>query len=238
MNFYQKEFPSDSHGTVEFAHGAHSFKVDNALSAIGTEDVDVSGGIFEWDITFSPTGQQADTPETARNRIMQFLSTLRAAGWKRYIDVDRPRLDGRQAWQYGTTGSAAGDYSLDSTYTPTIDEWETSASGFPEWIFYADGVYVEIFVQESNMGGFVGKRTYLVSVDIKNEYAFYCVGFFGGHEDQMRNWKALLPAELKRYHVTRMKAEAELKTQGYSIDTTYQDPSIRALASSPSTSGN
>jgi hypothetical protein len=237
INFYQKVFPRSSHGAAEFTHGAHSFRVDNVLSVMGTEDTAVSGGITDWSINFGPTDQQADTPETAKNRIMQFLSTLRAAGWKRYIDVDRPRLDGRQAWQYGTTGSAAGDYSLDSTYTPTIDEWETSASNFPEWIFYADGVYVEISLQESNMGGFVGKKTYLVSVDIKNEYAFYCVGFFGGHEDQMRDWKALLPAELKRYHAIRMKTEAELKTQGYSIDTTYQDPAIRALASSQSASG-
>jgi hypothetical protein len=36
-------------------------------------------------------------------------------------------------------------------------------------------------------------------------------------------WKALLPEELVKYHAMRLKAEAQLKADGFSIDTTYQD---------------
>jgi len=88
---------------------------------------------------------------------------------------------------------------------------------------------------ESNMGGFVGKGTYLLDATIKNEYAFYGLGYFPGDAEKIKNWKALIPAELKKYHAMRLKTEADLKAHGFTIDTTYQDPPINALAASGGT---
>lgn len=233
MNFYQKKFSTDDPGKAEFIHGQHSFSVEHVLSLTGTEDREVPGGIFEWSINFGLSDNQVDAPDVARDGLMRFLAKLRAAGWKRYIGVSSPRLTGHQAWHYNTTEKGAGIYSLDSTYIPTLEEWNASIISMPAWEFYADGVYLNVSIQGSGMAGVAGKSTYLVSVNMKNEYDFYGAGFFPGEKEKMLNWKALIPAELEKYHTIRLKTEATLKAQGYRIDTTYQDPPIMALQASP-----
>lgn len=229
MKFYQREWERGSLGTVEFVHGKHSFTIDNVLSVMGSDDQDVSEGIFEWDINFGVSPEQADTHEAARARMMKLLFDLRAKGWSRYVATDDPRLLGKQAWDYLNTNS---EYSLDSNYAPNIDEWKTALRKMPQWTFYADGVYLKVSLQENNMGGFVGKTTYLLSINVSSEYAFYGIGYFPGNSEKIANWKALLPTELQKYHADRLKTEAALKERGFAIDTTYQDPPIKALQGS------
>jgi hypothetical protein len=228
--FYQREWTRGNLGTVEFAHGTHSFVIENALSVLGFADKDVPEGIYEWSINFGVSPEQADTHEAARALVMKFLGQLRTAGWKRYIVTSDPRLSGRAAWQYFFSHPT---YSLDSSYTPTMDEWMMAKENTPSWIFNADDVYLEVSVRESNMGGFIGKSTYLLTVDLKSEYTFYGLGYFPGDAEKIHNWKALLPAELQKYHAMSLKTEAALKAQGYTIDTTYQDPPVKALQASP-----
>ncbi|MFM0002510.1 hypothetical protein PQR57_15930 [Paraburkholderia dipogonis] len=229
--FYQREWTGGKLGVVEYEQGKHSFTVENVLGVIGFADKDEPEGIYSWDISFGVSAEQADAHQLARDRVMEVLAKLRAAGWKRYIDVEDPRLTGKQAWNFAASRAANWAYSLDSTYTPTMDEWIKAKGKFPKWVFYADGVYLEFSIFESNMGGFVGKSTYLLGVNVKNEYAFYGLGYFPGDADKIHNWKALLPAELEKYHAMRFKTEAALKAQGFTIDTTYQDPPIKALQS-------
>lgn len=233
LNFYQKEFGTDSAGTVEFMNGSNSFTVHHVLSILGTEDMDVPVGIFDWTIFFGVSENQVDTPQAARDSLMRFFAMLRAAGWKRYIDVEQPRLGGQQAWHYNTTRESAGIYSLDSAYVPTLEEWSAMGNDNPKWVFYADGVYLKVFVQSGNMAGVAGKSTYLVTASVQSEYAFYGVGFFPGEKEKMLNWKALLPAELEKYHAKRIATETALRAQGYRIDTNYEDPPIKALQASP-----
>jgi hypothetical protein len=102
----------------------------------------------------------------------------------------------------------------------------------PHWDFYADGVYLDFSLMESNPGGFVGKTVYLLSVNVKSEYAFYALELSGGDSDKIGSWKAWLPAKLDECRENRLKTEAALKAQGYTIDTTYQDPPIKALQES------
>ncbi|MDP9648132.1 hypothetical protein [Paraburkholderia caledonica] len=234
--FYQRDWQRGDLGTVQFVNGNHSFVIDNVLSMIGFAAENVPEGIYEWNISFGVSPEQADTHEAARDRVMKLLAQLRASGWKRYVDVGDPRLQGRAAWHYGASFPVAV-YSLDSEYTPTQDEWNAMLRHTPRWIFYGDGAYLTLSVMESNMGGFVGKSTYLLTVDVKSEYAFYGLGYFPGNAEKIHNWKALLPAELEKYHAMRLKTEAALRAQGSAIDTTYQDPPIKALQSS-SASGN
>jgi hypothetical protein len=231
--FYQREWARGNLGTVEFAHGKHSFLIDNVLSVLAFADKDVPEGIYEWSVSFGVSPEQADTHEAARARVMKLLEQLRVAGWKRYIDTSMPRLTGRQAWNYL---KAESSYSLDSSYTPSVEEWKVALKDIPQWIFYADGEYLEVSVTESNMGGFISKSTYLLTVDVKSEYAFYGLGYFPGDAEKIHNWKALLPAELQKYHAMSLKTEAALKAQGYTIDTTYQDPPVKALQASPASS--
>ncbi|MFP3602661.1 hypothetical protein [Paraburkholderia sp. SIMBA_053] len=234
--FYQRDWQRGDLGTVQFVNGNHSFVIDNVLSMIGFAAENVPEGIYEWNISFGVSPEQADTHEAARDRVMKLLTQLRASGWKRYVDVGDPRLQGRAAWHYGASFPVAV-YSLDSEYPPTQDEWNAMLRHTPRWIFYGDGAYLTLSVMESNMGGFVGKSTYLLTVDVKSEYAFYGLGYFPGKAEKIHNWKALLPAELEKYQAMRLKTEAALRAQGYAIDTTYQDPPIKALQSF-SASGN
>lgn len=231
MAFYQRSWVGGELGNVEFSHGPHSFTVENVLSILGTADQDVPEGIFKWNVNFGVSPQQADTDEAARARVMSFLAMLRAAGWKRYIDVLDPRLLGRQAWTYGTDPDGLGLYSLDSSYTPTLDEWTAAARYGPRWKFQADGVYLEVVVSRSNMGGFVGKSTYLISVKAQSEFTNYGIGFFSGKREKIMHWKDLIAPELARYHKDRLATEAKLRATGYTIDTTYQDPPIKSLQS-------
>ncbi len=83
------------------------------------------------------------------------------------------------------------------------------------------------------MGGFAGKTTYLLTITAMNEYAFYGLRYFAGDAKKIHNWKALLPAELQKYHAKRLLREAALEAQGDKIDTTYEDPPIKALDPPP-----
>ncbi|WP_322048628.1 hypothetical protein [Paraburkholderia sp. J67] len=227
--FYQYDWMRGSLGTVRFEDGKHSFVIDNALSALGSADKDVPGGIYKWSVNFGVSADQADTHEAARARVMKFLEGLRASGWSRYIDTDYPRLTGEQAWNYRVTKAL---YSLDSTYTPTIEQWKLAVGKQPHWKFFADGVYLDVSILENDMGGIAGKSTYLLTVSIKNEYAFYGLGYFPGDPEKIRQWKALIPAENQKYHAARVKTEEALKEQGMTIDTSYEDPPIQALRGS------
>lgn len=232
MSFYSKRFTQTGQ-RVEFLYGRHSFTVDHVFSATGAADKHVPGGIYGWSILFGLTDQEADTPEAARDSLMRFFSTLRAAGWSRFIQPHRPRLVGQQAWQYGTSGEASEVYSLDSTYMPKLEEWRATELQIPQWIFYADGVYLEVTLKSSAIDSPAGKRIYLVSANVKNEFEFYGVDYFSGDTEKIRSWKLLISAELAKHRPERLKAEERLKALGYTIDTTYQDPQIQALQQSP-----
>ncbi|WP_087754188.1 hypothetical protein [Paraburkholderia caledonica] len=235
--FYQRDWQRGDLGTVQFVNGNHSFVIDNVLSMIGFAAENVPEGIYRWNINFGVSPEQADTHEAARDRVMKLLAQLRSLGWKRYIDSSDPRLSGKQAWIFAASDAVDWEYSLDSVYIPSLDEWIKVKGRYPKWIFYGAGSYLKVTFMENNMGGFVGKSTYLLTVDVQSEYAFYGLGYFPGNAEKIHNWKALLPAELEKYHAMRLKTEAALRAQGYSIDTTYQDPPIKALESS-SASGN
>ena len=228
-NFFQYDWNDGNLGTLEFMHGKHSFLIDNALSAMGTDANGVPDGIYQWSVNFGVSPERVDTHKSALARIESLFSDLRRKGWVRYIGINHPRLSGRQAWNYIKLNPV---YSLDPNYMPTMDEWKATIRKMPHWVFYADGVYLDVSLMESNAEDFIDKSTYLLTITFKNEYSFYGIGYFPGNSEKIANWKKLLPAELQKYHADRLKTEAVLKEQGYAIDTTYQDPPIKALQGS------
>ncbi len=98
ISFYQRNWMRGNLGTVEFVHGKYSFVIDNVLSVLGVADKDRSDGIYDWNISFGVSPEQADTHEAALARVMKLLSELRARGWVRYISIGHPRLTGKQVW--------------------------------------------------------------------------------------------------------------------------------------------
>lgn len=234
LTFHEGSWSRGNLKTVTFSHGSHNFTVNNVLSVMGTEDRDrPAEGIYRWSINFGVSAEQADTYEAARDKAMEILASLRAAGWERYLHPDDPRLTGEQAWRYDTSLVGAL-YSLDSTYAPTLDEWRTLVKKRPRWVFQADGAYLQFVADEWAVGRFPGKSVFLFSIEIETEYAFYGINFAGGDRQKINQWKTHVPSELPKYRALRAEAEAALVTQGYTIDTSYQDPPIKALLLQPS----
>ncbi|WP_321884768.1 hypothetical protein [Paraburkholderia bannensis] len=130
--FYQHEWMRGNLGVVQISDGKLGFPIDNVLSTIGMADKEVPGGIYEWSINAGVSQEQADTPDAALNRMIKLLSLIRERGWARYISVDDPRLTGKEAWVYAKDNS---EYSLDSTYTPNRDEWQSMTKATPQWVF-------------------------------------------------------------------------------------------------------
>ncbi len=149
IKFYQHDWVGGNLGIVEFVHGKHSIRIDNVLSVLGVADKDVPEGIYKWKISFGVSPEQADTHEAALARMMRLLSELRAKGWNRYIGIGHPRLTGKQAWDYIKINPV---YSLDSTYIPTIEEWKAVVKKMPDWIFYADGIYLDVSLDGEQYG--------------------------------------------------------------------------------------
>ncbi|WP_321818358.1 MULTISPECIES: hypothetical protein [unclassified Paraburkholderia] len=229
VSFYESQFTQADHKRVTFEAGKHSFQVDKVISLMGIADNRVPGGIYEWQITSTFSDNQVESPEVARDGMMQLLARLHAAGWRRFIDSGSPRLTGEQAWHYGTSADGKGVYPLDPSYKPDLDEWSAGEDSMPSWTLYANGTYIEVSLQASGMAGVAGKKTYLVNIDVKNEYAFYALGYFPGDSEKMRHWEKFIPAVLAKAHAKRLATEATLKAQGYTIDSNYEDPPIRAL---------
>jgi hypothetical protein len=229
LKFYQGEWDRGNLQTVKFEHGIYGFSLENVLSVLGTEDKSNSAeGIYGWNINFGVSRDQADTDEAARDMVMRLLGRLRAAGWRRYIYPSEPRLSGAQAWRYGALPEVFL-YPLDSLYMPTLDEWKFILIKSPIWLFVADGVYLKFSVNEMNSGKFPGKSTYLLSMAIESEYAFYGIGYAGGDEEKIAQWKKLVPAEVESDHLKRVQIESALEAQGYVIEKSYQDPPFKSL---------
>ena len=72
-----------------------------------------------------------------------------------------------------------------------------------------------------------GQGVYMFSMDLESEAGHFWV-YFREVED-MKRWKELIPAELEAVSRQRPREEAELRSQGYTIDDTYRDPPILAL---------
>ncbi|WP_423762413.1 hypothetical protein [Burkholderia sp. NLJ2] len=213
-------------GTVTYIQGSHSFDVDNVMITTGLGDKDSpEDGVDNWDINFNISSSKTISHEEGRDKVMSLLGRLRATGWKRYVDTASPRLVGREAMMYASSESGTLD-SLDSTYTPTIDEWKKLITVEPRWIFYADGVFLTLSLSYQSSGS-PDIGYYLTDIQVSTASDHY-TPYFTDSVERRKNWKKLLSDELKPAREERSKKEAELKTLGYTIDATYQPPQFEA----------
>ncbi len=111
INFYQRDWMRGNLGTVEFMHGKYSFMIDNVLSVLGVADNKLPDGVYEWNISFGVSPEQADTHEAALARMLKLLiRAARPGAGLVTLASYHPRLTGKQAWDYMKINSA---YSLD-----------------------------------------------------------------------------------------------------------------------------
>ncbi|HEX7937181.1 MAG TPA: hypothetical protein VF573_29460 [Paraburkholderia sp.] len=220
-------------GAVRYMQGNHSFEINNVSIVTGLGDKDSpERGVDNWHILFNIAPKKSTSHREARDRTMALLGQLRAAGWKRYIRTAEPRLSGKEAAIYGLSESGV-IYSLDSTYTPTVDEWIKLINNDPQWIFYADGAFVELSISYQD-SGVKDQGYYLMDILVNTASDKYSV-YFSDAPEKMKAWQKYLPNALQRGKQERLKKEAGLKAQGFTIDTTYQDPPFEVTKSSPGT---
>ncbi|MCA8272693.1 hypothetical protein LGN17_09220 [Burkholderia sp. AU30280] len=213
-------------GTVKYIQGRHSFEVDNVMIVTGLGDKDSpEDGVDNWDISFNVSPVKTISYEEGREKIMSLLSRLRAAGWKRYVYAASPRLIGREAMTYASSEAGMLD-SLDSTYTPTLDEWKNLITVEPRWIFYADGVFLTLSLSYQPSGS-PDMGYYLTDIQVSTASDNY-TPYFTDSVERRKKWKKFISDELKPAREERSKKETELKALGYTIDATYQPPPFEA----------
>ncbi|WP_205611380.1 hypothetical protein [Burkholderia sp. Nafp2/4-1b] len=212
-------------GRVKYSQGQHSFDLDNVTIATGLGDKDSpESGVDNWDVNFNISPSGTTSYEDARDKIAALLAKLRAAGWKRYIETSDPRLVGKEATVYALA-KPGGLYSIDSTYTPTVEEWKKLIASEPRWLFYTDGVFLTLSLSYQSSTHDTGY--YLTDIQISTASDNY-TPYFADSVERRRQWKKYLSDELTPARAERAKHEAELTALGYTIDTTYLPPPFEA----------
>ena len=227
IDFHQHDWPFDQLGTVRYAQGRYSFEVPLVSQVMGTYDRDdAERGVYAWSITAFPMAGETIPHALARDRLFRLFERLLKAGWRRYVDVGDPRLSGGQTMRYFS--EQGGNYSMDPSYVPSLDEWMQLNKHLPYWPFWADGSYMVVrVIDEPSLRNRARPGVYMFDVNIESESANF-QAYFRKVAD-MNRWEQLIPAELQRMQELRVADEAALQKRGYVIDTSYQDPPILAL---------
>ncbi|GLH33862.1 hypothetical protein BR1R5_32500 [Pseudomonas sp. BR1R-5] len=175
-------------------------------------------------------------PESEHTQAIDYfyrqVGKLQESGWLRYIFPDEARVSGSQAHKLNDARSILGvpvetGPWNDPTLKLTKEEW-LAMPMFSSWYFYKDGTYLLLQVQRQKSEIAPEERgSYLFTLTFESETEFY-KSFVEGEKDR-KDWKALVPAELKRMAQERAQTEARLKKMGIAIDESYQDPPIKAL---------
>ncbi|WP_176517293.1 hypothetical protein [Pseudomonas faucium] len=170
--------------------------------------------------------------DQAMRYFYQQIGKLQTAGWKRYIFQNEARVSSEEARKFESTRSIFGKPVgtgpwKDPALKLSAEEW-LALPTINSWYFYRNGVYLLLRVQRENDTQAPQKQgSYLFTLSFESESEFY-KGFVEGEKNR-ENWKAHVPAELKRMAQERAQTEARLKQMGIAIDEDYQDPPIKAL---------
>ena len=169
--------------------------------------------------------------ELAMNYFSELQDKLSKAGWQRYIYPNEARIPATEISKFKDVDEVLGiPVATGPWRDPTLglnkNGW-LSMPMFSNWLLYRDNEYLKVTVQRENGAQAPREKgSYLFTLTFRREADFY-KGFVD--DEDRENWKALVPAELKRMAQERAQTEARLKKMGIAIDEDYQDPSIKAL---------
>ena len=221
LNFYEKDWPSDSRGKVYVDHEKHSFILKNMLTAVGVENVSFpERGIKSYNLNGGGASQSLDFHDAIRKRFLLFLQELKEKQWEPYIYFSDPRLPESEAVRYLLEEDDY--YTIPLSYSLSHEEWMQLKN--PKWRLYVDGVFLDItFNRDSKAMDPNGYGSYLFS------YQLYDSNEKGANQmksNDRQNWKNLWVDKIKELKKIRYAKEAELIKKGYTIDTDYVDPKI------------
>lgn len=220
--FYAAKWTKDARGTIEVGMADTLFVVNHALSVTGNYSSSFpSENIIEWNINAGLADSSPIIHDDARQQFLSILERLRKASWRRYIDLDAPRLSGTEAIRYAQSTSSI--YGLDPAYPPTLNEW-MHLPGRTLWKFSSKSGYLTITLSRDLSSSDVHQPgAYFVEYNLrtKNEQLRQLVG-----PDKRTDFQQALPAEIKLMKEERQQAENALRQQGIRIDESYKDPPI------------
>lgn len=173
------------------------------------------------------------THEQNRDFIYSLIEVIKSAGWKHYYSPGDPRISGSQANKINAPDNVLGAYVsshpwFDPDYKMDMGNW-VKVRAFYRWCFYSDGDYLTLKAWRNDSSADPAmKGTYLITMEFRTEEDFWMQEFSG--DKDRANWKALLPARLKKYQEGRFVLEEKARAAGIEIDETYKDPPIQALS--------
>jgi hypothetical protein len=223
----------DNLGKVHYAQGRYGFDLDEVLGARGRL---VSVGpsareIGDWDIVRAPMPGTEILQAATRDRVYALASRIGRLGWKRYIPLDQPRIAGRETLRYKLEGPMDA-YALDPAGIADDAEWYEVAAAMPRWHWVADGVHLELSLQDLViLGGSTARRAkevspkdlYYARVRIRDENAYYDIARWppeAARQDLERLRRHSIPEALE----SRKRAELDARQRGFHILTSYQTP--------------
>ena len=217
VNFYERNWSSNSQGSVQFEHGPHSFTLNNVLTIMGTEDQRrLAFGVEDIYISFGLSPDDDTSHNDARLQTMALLKRLQDAGWQQYYLISSARLKGR---------SSLTEYVMDARYVPSFEEWMRLDS--MQWKLQANGVYMAITLDRDGTRLDPEKPgAYLISMTLNTE-EYYCR--VGLPEAERSDWKTAYPNSLAMHKGYRADEEKAARAKGLEIDTDYQDQPILAI---------
>ncbi|MCX5466785.1 hypothetical protein [Acinetobacter nematophilus] len=210
---------------VVIEHGANTITVPHVIG-LQTATAGTSGIVTSYNVFAGLSNDDTMSHDQARLAMLAIFKDLKQAGWLRYISLSGPRLNGKDALKYASTHT----YGLDPDYVYTLDEWMQLEDG-SRWMLQANGIFLSIIVRRDQTKMDPQQPgAYFVSYDFVSEKEYYAPYF---KDDDLKKsainaarWVSLYPGIKKQMNQIREKTEAELKTQGITIDESYQDPAL------------
>ncbi|MES2756704.1 MAG: hypothetical protein V4693_04960 [Pseudomonadota bacterium] len=222
INFYTIRFTPKSRGRALILVGHKPFSIDHVISITGSEDVDLrEEGISEFHINSSIDGSGTILHDDARLKFFNIVRNITNAGWRSIIPRGMARLRGKSMTQYLLENKKYT--TLDASYIPSLNEWMRIPS-LTVWEFYLDQTYLSLkFTRENSLQDPLKPGAYLVSFDIQSE-----AEYFRSYVDSSdrKNWREILPKELRTLAESRAKMEEAMRKKGEVIDSAYVDPRV------------
>jgi hypothetical protein len=194
------------------------------------------------DLTFKVPISPKDVHDTAAfevydeamyRYVMDVVARVNAAGWKRYIDLSSPRLEGRSTYAFepaGYDGPTFVSFPLlvygDPNYKLTLDQWKhLPQGGNVIWSWYVDGKFFELKyskdLRSPDSPIALGDE---LDAKIRSETAW--LDMYGAtYEAGRAKYQSLIP----KYLHERAEAEAKAQAKGARILTDWKDPSIAGV---------
>lgn len=221
LNFYSIAWTTSNQGKVLLENGASSLHLANVLSVQANEDAEApatSPDSFQ-DVTVGTNlgAQPLISHDQARLSLYGILHDALAAGWRPLITESDPRLTGKERFDYAMTRDSM--IGLDARYVPSLTEWMRIKDSTP-WFLYAGHVVLELnFQRDQSRMDPTQPGSYFLSFLFQTDVEHFR-GYAG--TDHRKDWRQVLPGALAEAHRHRSQLEAELKSQGFHIDESYQ----------------